>query len=338
MSNLESNQPLISVVVPVYCEGRHLSDVITAICEALGTLNAPCELILVDDGSPDDSWEVITEESRTRPALRALRLSRNFGKEAALCAGLDMARGKAVIVMDGDLQHPPALIPEMVRTWRESGADVVEAVKTHPGKQSILVKCGSRLFYSLLKKLSGFDLEGASDFKLMDRRAVDAWRRMKERNVFFRGMSAWLGYQRVQLPFVVPERVGGQSRWSTLRLVRLAVTGLTSFSSLPLLLVNFLGGICLLVAVVLGSQALFLKATGRAVTGFTTVITLQLLIASFLMISLGIIGEYIARIYDEVKGRPRYVVRDAVHKATGQDGQAPTAKREQPTDEHDNVE
>ncbi len=306
----------ISVVIPVYKEGNHLSTVIKEIYKQLEKTKESYEIILVDDGSPDNTWNIILELSTYYYRLRALRLSRNFGKESAVSAGLETATGEGIVVMDGDLQHPPSLLPEMVRLWRESHADVVEAVKDNRGEEPFKNKIGSKIFYTILNKLSGYDLQGASDYKLMDRRVVDAYLEMGERNLFFRGMIAWLGFKRVQLPFVVPDRVGGESGWSTLRLIRLAMTAVTAFSSLSLHFITFFGVIFSLFSLILGGYALLLKFTGKAVSGFTTVIILLLIIGSLLMISLGIIGEYIARIYKEVKRRPRYVVAQTIDKTS----------------------
>jgi glycosyltransferase involved in cell wall biosynthesis len=225
---------------------------------------------------------------------------------------LEHARGDAVVVLDADGQHPPALIPEMVRVWQTTGVDIVEAVKTHRGRESLSDKMGALLFYFLINKLSGFDFKGASDFKLMNRRAVNTWLQMPERNVFFRGMTAWLGFTSTQIPFEVAARSSGKSGWSPLKRLRLALVGLTAFSSFPLHLVTFAGVIFSAFAVLLGIETVYLKVTGRAVTGFATVILLELIIGGLLMISLGIIGQYLGRIYDEVKARPRYVVRDSI--------------------------
>jgi len=307
-----TRQPYLSIVMPVYREGPHLRDVLKTVRDVLESMDESYELIVVDDGSPDDTWAILGEEAREYPMLRAMRLSRNFGKESALSAGLEASRGDGVIVMDGDLQHPPELIPEMVGLWRESGADVVEAVKEGRGPEPFVNKMGARAFYAILSRMSGYDLEGASDFKLMNRRVVNAWLRMGERNLFFRGMIAWLGFRRAQLTFSVPERSGGRTKWSNLRLVNLAITAVTSFSTLMLQFITFFGGLFLVFAIVLGAQTLLFKITGRAVNGFTTVILLQLIIGSLLMISLGIIGMYLGRIYDEVKARPRYVISAAI--------------------------
>jgi glycosyltransferase involved in cell wall biosynthesis len=303
---------LLSIIIPLYREGSHLRTVLLTIREALATADVPYEFVLVDDGSPDDTWAVIKEEAKTCPKLRAAQLSRNFGKECALSAGLELARGNAVVVMDGDGQHPPSLLPDMVRIWRETGADIVEATKIARGKESLLDKLSAGLFYRLWNKLSGFELRGASDFKLMSRRAVDTWLQMEERNLFFRGMTAWLGFTRVQIPFEVPGRAGGQSGWSFLRRFKLALTGISAFSSVPLQLITFAGVLFLLFAIVTGVQTMIVVLSGRAVSGFATVIFLLLIIGSLLMISLGIIGEYLARIYEEVKRRPRYVIGQSI--------------------------
>jgi len=308
----EARQPLLSVVLPVFREGAHLAALLADVRSFLRQCNLPYELIIVDDGSPDNTWQVITAESETSRALRALRLSRNFGKESALCAGLEHARGDAVIVMDADGQHPPSLIPDMVGLWQSSGADIVEALKRRRGRESLASKFGAQLFYFILNRLSGFHFKGASDFKLMNRKAVDAWLRMHERNVFFRGMTVWMGFNTVQIPFEVVPRSAGRSTWSILKRLKLALIGITAFSSFPLHVVTFAGVVFLGLSVLLGLQTLYLKLAGRAVSGFATVILLELIIGSLLMISLGVIGEYLARIYEEVKGRPRYLVEESI--------------------------
>ena len=312
MDSAEAQPPFLSIVLPVFREGRHLPAFLTAVRSSMGKCNLPYEVVLVDDGSPDETWQVIVEEAKKSQGLRALRLSRNFGKESALCAGLEHARGDAVIAMDADGQHPPSLIPDMVRQWQTSGADIVEAVKRGRGRESLSNKLGAQLFYFILNKLSGFHFKGASDFKLMNRKAVDAWLKMRERNVFFRGMTIWMGFTTVQIPFEVVPRSAGHSTWSALKRLKLALIGITAFSSFPLHLVTFAGVVFLVISVLLGLETLYLKLVGRAVSGFATVILLELIIGSLLMISLGIIGEYLARIYEEVKGRPRYIVTESI--------------------------
>jgi glycosyltransferase involved in cell wall biosynthesis len=304
---------LVSVVIPVFNAERYLAETLASVsAQTYRTI----EVVVVDDGSTDDTWGVLTRAAAVRPELVALRLSRRFGKEQALAAGLEHARGAAVLVMDGDLQHPPELIPEMVRAWREEGFEVVEGVKVRRGAEPLVARLGARLFYPLFKRLSGFDLEGASDFKLVDRRVLAAWAEMPEHNLFFRGMSAWLGFRRKAVPFAVAPRAGGSSSWSPLRLLRLALNGITAFSSAPIHVITFVGMVFGAFAVLLGLHTLYNKFFGSAETGFTTVIVLVLLVGSLVLLGLGVIGLYVSRIYEEVKGRPRYVVRDRVGRTT----------------------
>ncbi|MFH1313228.1 MAG: glycosyltransferase family 2 protein [Candidatus Eisenbacteria bacterium] len=300
----------LSVVIPLYNEAAHLRSTLETICRHTTDLHCDYELILIDDGSTDDTWKEIQAYWSDNRRVRAVRLSRRFGKELALCAGLERAAGDAAIVMDGDLQHPPELIPQMVERWEE-GYDVVEAVKSKGGKPAAGT-AKSSLFYSLFRRMAGIDLTGASDYKLLGRRVLQAWARMPERNVFFRGMSVWLGFRRKRIPMAVAKSARGRSRWSTLGLVRLAVTGITSFSSLPIHIITASGVVFLAFSLVFGLYALVLWIRGSAVTGFTTVIILQLLVGSMLVTALGIIGQYVSKIYDEVKGRPRFIVADTL--------------------------
>jgi glycosyltransferase involved in cell wall biosynthesis len=311
---MRRDKPEISVVIPVYNEEVHINQSLLLIEQELKRIAYSYEIIVIDDGSRDATWERLSIASERFSNFTALRLSRNFGKELALCAGLEHARGQAVIIMDSDLQHPPALLEEMVHLWREDGKEVVECVKKDRGKESLEKTIGATIFYNLLNRLSGFDLRGASDFKLLDQKVIRSWREMPERTTFFRGMTAWLGYNRAQIIFEVPERVGGKSQWHFFSLLRLAVNAIVSFSSIPLRIVSLFGFTFLIGAIVLGIQTLYQKFIGDAVTGFTTVILLLLFIGSIIMISLGVIGEYIASIYNEVKGRPRYLVSQEIVK------------------------
>ena len=300
----------LSVVVPAYDEAEGIRQSLRAIANAVRSTDLPFELIVVDDGSRDDTWGAIQSARQDTPEIVALRLSRNFGKEGAIAAGLDQATGDACIVLDADLQHPPTLIPEMVRLWRAEDWDVVEAVKSNRGAEAASHRLVTRAFYRVAGWLTGHDLQDASDFKLLDRRVLDEWRRLGERATFFRGLVAWLGFRHKRVFFQVPQRQAGHSGWSLSSLATLAIHAVTSFSAVPLQIVTVLGLVTLVVAAGIAAQALRLWYNGSALPGFTTVILLQLMIGGFLMVSLGIIGTYIARIYDEVKGRPRYVVRE----------------------------
>ena len=307
-----SDIPILSIVIPLYQESSSIENTVIRIKTVLQSLNESFEFVLIDDGSSDSTWSKIGGLSEQILTIRAIRLSRNFGKESALSAGLQMARGNAVIVMDGDLQHPPELIPEMVRIWRGSDADVVEAIKENRSSESTTNRIGAIIFYAILNRLSAYDLKGATDYKLMDRRVVDAWLTLREQSLFFRGMSAWLGFKHVQIPFEVPNRVDGKSKWSIFQLIKLAVTAVTAFSSFPLHFITLAGVGFFVFAIGLSVQTLLYKILGKAVSGFTTVILLLLIIGSALMMGLGIIGEYIARIYEEVKRRPRYIIAEKI--------------------------
>jgi len=304
----------LSIVIPVYYENEILTDLVTSIVQELESICPRYEIVFVNDNLPDITWDKIISLSKEFPFIKGICLSRNFGKEAALSAGIEVATGAAVIVMDGDLQHPPSLIPTMLMEWRKNHFDVVEGVKVRRGNEKFTNKIGSKLFYMILDKLSGYSLGGASDFKLMDRKVVNELLKMRERNLFFRGMAAWLGFNRLQIPFDVQDRITGVSKWSTKQLFLLAIKGITSFSSLPLHIISIIGYLFLIFSIIFSIYAIILKIAGIALSGFTTVIILLLFIGSLLMISMGIAGEYIARIYEEVKGRPRYVVADRLDK------------------------
>jgi glycosyltransferase involved in cell wall biosynthesis len=305
--------PILSLVIPVYNEASHFEESLQIIKAELEKLSLPYEIVLVNDGSKDHTWELLKRLALIHPELRALNLSRNFGKEAATRAGLEAAKGNAVITMDGDLQHPPSLIPAMVQKWREGDIQIIDAVKISRGKESLLSKIRAKTFYYLFNKLAGYNLRGASDFKLMDRAVVNALLSMPEYHVFFRGMASWVGFKRHEILFAVDPRKGGVTGWSIFRLIKLALTAVTAFSSFPLHFITLTGVIFGLFAIFLGIQTIFTRFSGDPLPGYTTVVLLLLIIGSALMIGIGILGEYIARIYDEVKRRPRYLVSEKIN-------------------------
>lgn len=303
---------LLSVVIPVYQEGSHIRSTIKVIENVLKENRFVYEFILVDDGSTDNTWSELKGLAKDNDKMSIIRLSRNFGKESALCAGLEYAGGNMILVMDSDLQHPPEIIPDMVKAWLYEGYDVVEGIKHSRGKENIVYRTCARFFYYLIYKSSDINLGRASDFKLMDRKVIEAWRELPERALFFRGMSAWLGFERKEIEFDVAERVNGKTKWSLLRLIRLAANAITSYTSVPLHCITLLGIIMFFGAFIMGIQTLFMKLSGRAGDGFTTVILLQLIIGSAIMTSLGIIGIYLTKIYKEVKSRPRYLISNYI--------------------------
>lgn len=298
---------MLSVILPSYNEEKMIAKATARMAEILQPEKIDYELLFIDDGSRDGTWAQINEAAEKDSHVVGVHFSRNFGKEAAMFAGLEQARGDCCVVIDCDLQHPPEKIVEMYRLW-EQGYEVVEGIKEDRGEESGLHKFAANSFYGLISKATGMDMSSSSDFKLLDRKVVDTLNSLPERNVFFRALSFWVGYKKTSVSYCVQERTAGESKWSTKTLVKYALTNITSFSSAPLHIVTVLGIVMLAVSVVLGIIALVQKISGVALGGFTTVILLLLFASSIIMISLGIIGYYIARIYDEIKGRPRYII------------------------------
>ena len=301
----------LSVILPSYNEEKMIKKVSSVIGGILSLEEIDYELVFVDDGSKDHTWQMIREASEEDGHIVGIHFSRNFGKEAAIFAGLANATGDCCAVMDCDLQHPPETLIEMYRLW-QGGYEVIEGVKRSRGNENILYKQGAKLFYRLISKAVKIDMSRASDFKLLDRQAVDALLSLPERNSFFRALSSWVGYRTTYVEFDVREREEGESKWSLWSLIKYAVTNIAAFSTAPMQVVTVAGGISLILAMVLGIETLVRYVTGHAVEGFTTVILLILFIGSMLMISLGIIGYYIAKIYEEVKCRPRYIISKIV--------------------------
>lgn len=302
---------MLSVILPSYNEEKMIATAAETIAGILKKENIDYELVFVNDGSKDATWENIVCAHEKDPNVTGVHFSRNFGKEAAMFAGLEKAGGDCCVVMDCDLQHPPEKIVEMYRLW-EQGFEVVEGIKEDRGEESGFHKFAANSFYSLISKAVGMNMSSSSDFKLLDRKVVDTLNAMPERNVFFRALSFWVGFKKATVSYCVQERTQGESKWSTKSLVKYAITNIGSFSSAPLHLITFLGVAMLIIAVVFGVISLVQKLAGQAVAGFTTVILLLLFSSSVIMISLGIIGYYIARIYEEIKGRPRYIISETL--------------------------
>ena len=303
---------LISLIIPFFNEEEQMPLTLAACVSVLNDTGRNWEIIAIDDGSTDKGWQLLNSAAEKDNRIRAFHFSRNFGKESAICAGLDLAAGDAVILIDGDLQHPPALIPEMLELW-DQGYEVVEGQKSDRGKESFISRFNASIFYGSFRCLSGYDLTDASDFKLLDRKVVDAWRDLPEHHTFFRALSLWLGFKRTNFSFDVAERKKGKSKWKVSGLFRLSLDAITGFSARPLYLISFLGFVLLLIFFVLGIQTLVNYFAGNSASGFTTVILLQLLIGGSILISLGLIGIYIGRIFSETKARPRYIISDAVN-------------------------
>lgn len=302
-----SNHKLLSIIIPAYNEQDMIEKTFYTIKELLDKEKILFEIIFIDDGSKDLTFHHINLLSAKYQQIKGISFSRNFGKESAIFAGLEAAQGDACVIMDCDLQHPPASIIEMYRLWEE-GYEVVEGVKASRGKENPIHTFFARTFYKIISKVSGIDMSNASDFKLIDRKAVEALLLMPERAPFFRALSSWIGFKSISVPFEVQDRQAGSSKWSPTMLIKYAIRNISSFSGAPMQLVTMLGWIMLLFSGGLGIQSLYRYLNGTALEGFTTVILIQLIIGSVLMISLGIIGHYISRIYDEIKARPRYII------------------------------
>lgn len=300
---------LISLIVPIYNEHSGLAYFWQNLESSVASCDVEFEAILVDDGSTDSTWEVIAAlSSNSQIPIKAIRLSRNFGKEAAILAGLRCAVGQASIVMDADLQHPPPLISQMIDIWDNGKVKVVEAVKRKRQNESHLRRLGARLYYQTFSLSSGMNMDGASDFKLLDRCVIDQYISLPEVGRFFRGLTTWLGFDSVAIEFEPPARTTGQSHWSVRHLMSLARSTIISFSSVPLRIVTWLGAIGVLFSIGLTLQTLWYQWQGYAEAGFPTVILLILAMGSMILLGLGLIGEYVGEIYREVKRRPAYVI------------------------------
>ena len=297
---------MISVIIPAYNEEKCIKRAYTEIHSLLQENKIESEFIFVDDGSTDRTYERITELSEEAENIVGLHFSRNFGKESAISAGLSAVSGRCAVVIDCDLQHPPEKIVEMYRLWEE-GYEIVEGIKKQRGQEKKMYRFGAKFFYSVISRMAGFDMANSSDFKLLDRKVVDVLNKMPERG-FFRAISYWVGYNKTIVEYDVAERVDGESKWSTRGLIRYAFSNITSYSTAPMQTVTVLGFIMLMISVIFGIWALIDKISGRALEGMTTVIIITIFIGSIIMISLGIIGYYIARIYEEIKGRPKYII------------------------------
>jgi polyisoprenyl-phosphate glycosyltransferase len=308
---VEEDPPVYSVIIPLCNEESVLGALYARLVSVLDTLDGPWELILVDDGSSDSTYRRASEIRERDTRVKVVRLSRNFGHQIALSAGLDLASGQAVVTMDGDLQHPPEMIPEFVACWR-AGNDIVYGVMAQRQGETWVKVRTARVFYRLLGWLSDIEVPAAAgDFRLIDRRALGAFRTLREHNRYLRGMFSWIGFQQAGVPYVSPPRAAGRSKYTPGRMIRLAINAMIGFSERPLRIALMLGLLASLGSIVFGLSALIVKLTGGlAVPGWTSIMVLIGVVGGVQLIVLGVIGEYIARIYDEVKQRPLYVISD----------------------------
>lgn len=320
-----ADAPELSVVVPCYNEGEALEAFFQRIEAVLRDLGLPWELLCVNDGSTDRTLDLLIAKARNDARIKIADLSRNFGKEAALTAGLEMARGRAVVVIDADLQDPPEVIPVMLEKWR-GGYDVVYAARSARACDSLMKKTTAGLFYRLYNSMTTVPIPAnAGDFRLMDRRVVDALNRLPERNRFMKGLFSWLGFKQAEVRYERPAREAGESKFNYWKLWNFALDGLTSFTTLPLRVWTYVGGAIAAFSVL---YALFLIARtliyGIDMPGYASIMVVMLFLGSVQLISLGVIGEYLGRTYHEVKQRPVYLIDRVYDFETAAEGSAPT--------------
>ena len=300
---------MLSVVIPAFNEQEMVPAAAEQIDGILSRAGIPHELIFIDDGSRDATWAEIRAESERRDTVRGVHFSRNFRKEAAIFAGLQAADGDCVAVIDCDLQHPPEKLVEMFRLW-EQGVEVVEGVKTDRGEESLAHRVAAKTFYRLISEATHIDMTRASDFKLLDRKAVNVLLSMREKRAFFRALSSWIGFRTAEVPYEVRERAAGESKWSTWLLIKYALSNITAFTSLPLHLITGCGAASFLAALIVGIVSIVRLAMGRVVTGLTGAVILLLFLSGLIMVGLGIIGYYLGNIYMEIQDRPRFIVSE----------------------------
>ena len=302
---------LLSVVAPIYDEEGTLDEFYSRVCGALDGLDF--ELVLVDDGSSDGSPALLNRLASVDPRVHVVFLSRNFGHQTALTAGLDHARGDAVVMLDADLQDPPELIPRMLDHWR-AGCDVVYAVREQREGESRFKLTTARWFYRLFDKLAQVELRAnAGDFRLLDRQALGALLSMRERNRFLRGMTVWVGYRQAAVLYHRDPRFAGETKYTLSRMLRFSLDAISSFSHRPLQLATLLGFLISTLAFIAIPVVVALRIVGSYLPGFSTVTIAVLLLGGIQLIAIGITGEYVGRIYDEVKGRPLYLVRSRLN-------------------------
>jgi polyisoprenyl-phosphate glycosyltransferase len=308
-----TKQPTLSVVVPVFNEQEALPRFYPVLSEALERFCPESEIIFVNDGSTDGTARLLTELQASDPRVVIVDLSRNFGHQAALTAGLDVARGEAVLTMDADLEHPPEAIGDFLERWR-AGAEIVFGVRRRGQRAGLLKRSTSKGFYWLFTRLASVELKaGAPDFRLMDRRAAAALRSMRERARFLRGMAGWVGFRQATVEFDPGERAGGASGYSLLTMIRFAINGLVSFSKVPIRLTTLMGVVVSLGAFFYAGYALYQHViAGITVPGWTSMVVVLSLLSGVQLLALGMVGEYIGQVYDEVKQRPIYIVREVV--------------------------
>lgn len=299
-----------SIVIPVFNEEGNVETLYRSLSELFQGMGASYEIIFVDDGSADRSFEIVKKISAQDKAVRGISLSRNFGHQVAIAAGLEIASGDAVIMMDADMQHPPEMIPEMLKKYNE-GFDIVNTVRSTTADSGIIKRATSKVFYKLLNRLSDVPIESASaDFRLMNRKTVNAFLRLKEKDRFTRGLISWMGFRQTKIYYDAPSRKSGESKYTFKKMLRLAVAGLTSFSAKPLRISFYAGLLFAALGLLYAIFAVIENIRGHTVEGWTSILVSVLIIGGVQLISIGIIGEYLARVFSEAKDRPLYFIKE----------------------------
>ena len=308
---LDVDTPGYSLVIPIFNEEECLPELLARLDGLMEQLDAPAEVVLVDDGSKDKSYELILDACRRDARFHAIQLSRNFGHQMAITAGLDFAAGDAVVVMDADLQDPPEVVLEMAARWRE-GCEVVHAVRSERTGESAFKRTTASWFYRVLSKLGDVEVPGnAGDFRLVDRKALDAFRQMRETNRYVRGMWGWVGFRQCTVEYERPPRFAGTTKYPLRKMIKFAFDGIISFSSEPLRLALRVGFVLSLLSIMAGVAAIILKLSGALeVPGWTSMIFAVTFLGGVQLLTIGVMGEYVSRIHDEVRGRPLYLVRE----------------------------
>ena len=305
------NMKKVSVIVPCFNEQETIDlfyNTIKSFWKESFTEHE-LELVFVDDGSKDSTYEKILSLSKNDASVRYGSFSRNFGKEAAMFAGLDLCSGDCAVVIDADLQHPVETIKEMVEKWDE-GFEVVEGIKSSRGKEARSHGLFARLFYRIISSLVGFDMQNSSDFKLIDRKVIDVLKTFTEKDTFFRALTFWAGFKSTSVEYEVKERATGVSKWSGISLIKYAMRNILAFTYTPLYLIAFLGITVIIIGVILGIDAIVTYFKGNAVGGYPSLVILITLSTGAILLSLGIISVYMSKMFNEVKNRPRYIFRD----------------------------
>ncbi len=303
-------QTQISIVIPLLNEEGNIKVLYESLLPVVEKISANYEIIFVDDGSKDSSFDIITKISQLNKRVLGISLSRNFGHQIALSAGLEHASGEAVVMLDADMQHPPEIIVDLYNKYKE-GFDIVNTIRTETADVGIFKKITSYYFYKLINRLSDIHIEpAAADFRLMNRKTVNAFLQMKEKDRFTRGLVSWMGFKQAQIEYIAPQRFAGKSKYSLLKMFRFAADGITAFSAKPLRVSFFAGIIVSFTGLLYAIYAVFQYFGGKNIPGWTSILVSILIIGGIQLISIGIIGEYLARVFNEAKNRPMYLVKE----------------------------